>query len=54
MKWKLSAQVELGTYEAVEKKRNGEVFRKAKADGRAARANAPSDVFTMMWSVVST
>jgi hypothetical protein len=36
------------TYSAVEKRRSGDVFRKAKVDGSAARARAPSSIFVMM------
>jgi hypothetical protein len=36
------------TYSAVEKTKSGDVFRKAKADGSAARARAPSSIFAMM------
>jgi hypothetical protein len=36
------------TYSAVEKRKSGDVFRKAKADGSAARARAPSSIFAMM------
>jgi hypothetical protein len=37
-----------GAYLAVEKRKNGDVLRKASAEGRAARARAPTSVFTMM------
>jgi hypothetical protein len=32
----------------VEKRKNGEVLRKASAEGNAARARAPTNVFAMM------
>jgi hypothetical protein len=41
---------ELAAYSAVEKRKKGEVLRKASAEGRAARARAPTRVLTMMMS----
>ena len=35
-------------YSAVEKRKNGDVFRKAIADGSDARARAPTSTFAMM------
>ena len=36
-------------YSAVEKRKKGDVLRKARAEGSAARARAPTSVLTMMW-----
>jgi hypothetical protein len=35
-------------YSAVEARKNGDVFRKASADGSDARARAPTSAFAMM------
>jgi len=37
-----------GAYFAVEKRKKGDVLRKASAEGSAARARARTSVFTMM------